>query len=82
MGQSLAQNYLHIIFSTKDRQNLIVPPYEQDLHEYIGGICNQLESPPLIVGGYTDHIHILCKLSRKIALMTAVQKIKPIHLVG
>jgi len=76
MGQSLAQNYIHIVFSTKYREALIKSPYEQELHAYIGGICNDLECQVLIVGGYTDHIHILCKLSKKIALMTLVQKVK------
>ncbi|MEW4922298.1 IS200/IS605 family transposase [Algibacter sp. 2305UL17-15] len=76
MGQSLVKNYVHIVFSTKYREKLIFPPYEQELHAYLGGVCNELECPVLIVGGYTNHVHILCMLSKKIALMTMVQKIK------
>jgi len=76
MGQSLAQNYIHIIFSTKHRQPFIHPPVASELYAYIGGICHQLECLPLTVGGYTDHVHILCKLSKKIALMTLVEKVK------
>jgi putative transposase len=76
MGQSLAQNYIHLVFSTKNRHPFIKPPYEQELHAYLGGICKELESPALKVGGYTDHIHILLKLSKKVALMTLVEKVK------
>lgn len=76
MGQSLVKNYIHIVLSTKYREELIYPPHEQELHAYIGGVCKELECPVLIVGGYTNHIHILCMLSKKIALMTLVQKIK------
>ena len=76
MGQSLVQNYIHLVFSTKYRQPLIQPPYEQELHAYIGGVCKALGCRVLIVGGYVDHIHILCMLSQKIALMTLVQKVK------
>ncbi|MDX1941799.1 MAG: IS200/IS605 family transposase [Saprospiraceae bacterium] len=76
MGQSLVQNYLHIVFGTKYRQPLIHPPVEQELHSYLGGICNKLECPVIKVGGYTDHIHILCKLSKKIALMKLVEEVK------
>lgn len=76
MGQSLVQNYIHIVFSTKHRQTLIHPPVEQELHSYLGGICNRLECQSIIVGGYTDHIHILCKLSKKIALMKLVEEVK------
>jgi putative transposase len=76
MGQSLAQNYIHLVFSTKNRHPYIKPPYEQELHAYLGGICKELECPALKVGGYTDHIHILLKLSKKVALMTLVEKVK------
>lgn len=76
MGQSLVKNYIHITFSTKNREALIFEPYESELHAYIGGTCKELDCTPIIVGGYTDHIHILCMLSKKIALMTLVQKIK------
>jgi putative transposase len=76
MGQSLAQNYIHLIFSTKHRQPLIQPTVEADLHAYLGGICKRLDSQPIIIGGFTDHIHILCKLSKKIALMKLVEDVK------
>ncbi len=76
MGQSLAKNYLHIVFSTKYRQPLIRAPYEDQLHGYLGGICKNLECHPIKIGGYTDHVHILCMLSKKIALMKLVEEVK------
>ena len=76
MGQSLVKNYLHIVFSTKHRQPLITDDVENELHAYLGGICKNLECQPIKVGGYTDHIHILCMLSKKIALMKLLEEIK------
>ena len=76
MGQSLVQNYLHIIFSTKHRKPLITSAIESELHAYLGGICNRLECPPIKVGGYTDHVHILCKLSKKITLIKLMEEVK------
>ena len=76
MGQSLVKNYIHIVFSTKYRQPLITDDIEGELHAYLGGICKKLECHPLKVGGYTDHIHILCMLSRKITLMKLLEEIK------
>ena len=76
MGQSLVKNYLHIVFSTKHREEIIRPPVEEELHAYLGGICKKLECPPIIVGGYTDHVHILCMLSKKIALMKLLEEVK------
>ncbi|MBL7840738.1 MAG: IS200/IS605 family transposase [Cyclobacteriaceae bacterium] len=76
MGQSLVKNYVHLVFSTKHRQPLINPPVEEELHAYLGGICNRLECTVIKVGGYTDHIHILCMLSKKIALIKLMEELK------
>lgn len=76
MGQSLVKNYLHIVFSTKYRQALIQEPVENELYSYLGGICRNLECLPIKIGGYTDHIHILCLLSKKIALMKLLEEVK------
>ena len=76
MGQSLVINNLHIVFATKHRKPMIFPPHEEALHAYLGGICKKLECPPIIIGGYTNHIHILCSLSKKIPLMKLVEELK------
>jgi putative transposase len=76
MGQSLVRNYIHIIFSTKHRQKLILPSIENELFAYLVGICEELECKPLRVGGYLDHIHIVCMLSKKIALMKLIEELK------
>ena len=48
MGQSLVKNYMHIVFSTKHRQPLIHPPYEDELHAYLrAGFVKTLECPPI-----------------------------------
>jgi REP element-mobilizing transposase RayT len=76
MGQSLVKNYIHIVFSTKHREQLIYEPFENELHAYLGGICKNLECHPLKIGGSTEHIHILCMLSKKIALMKLLEALK------
>ena len=76
MGQSLVKNYVHLVFSTKHRQPLILPPVEAELHAYLGSICNSRECQSLKVGGYADHVHILFMLSKKIALMKLVEEVK------
>ena len=76
MGQSLVKNYIHIVFSTKHRQPLIQLLVEAELHSYLGGICNKLDCQVLKVGGYTDHVHILCMLSKKITLIKLLEELK------
>ena len=76
MGQSLVKNYIHIVFSTKHRESLIPDSIELELHNYLGGICNNLECQVVKVGGYKDHIHILCLLSKKITLVKLMEQLK------
>ncbi len=76
MGQSLAKIYMHIAFSTKHREQLIFPPVEAALHKYMASICDNMECPAIQVGGYTDHVHVFCRLSKNIALAQLVREIK------
>jgi len=76
MPQSLSKVYVHITFSTKDRQNLIDDNIKNKLFEYLGGICKKLECNPVRVGGYKNHVHILCILSRKITQMKLLEEVK------
>ena len=76
MPQSLTQLYVHIVFSTKYRQPLISDEVKESLYQYLGGICRELECYPIKVGGYYDHVHILCSHSRKITLMKLLEEVK------
>ena len=76
MSQSLVKNYVHLVFSTKYRQPLITATVEDELYAYLGGTCKSLECHPIKVGGYRDHVHILCMLSKKIALMKLLEEVK------
>lgn len=76
MGQSLSKVYVHIIFSTKKIHNLIDDQIENQLFEYLGGICRGLDCTPIQIGGYKDHVHILCQLSNKITQSKLLEEIK------
>ncbi|MBW7673987.1 IS200/IS605 family transposase [Chryseobacterium chendengshani] len=78
MPQSLVKNYILINFSTKHRNDFIDEKIETELFAYISALCKDLESPALQIGGTDNHIHILCLLSRKIAMMKFVQEIKAV----
>jgi putative transposase len=77
MGQSLAQIYLHVVFSTKDRRPFLQDELAQkDLHGYLAGTCRNLESPSIRVGGVEDHVHILCQLSKTLSVANRVCELK------
>jgi REP element-mobilizing transposase RayT len=77
MPQSLAQIYLHVVFSTKQRRAYLQSAELCDeLHKYLGGVCRNLDAPSLIVGGAVDHVHVLRRFSRTITLADFVRELK------
>jgi putative transposase len=75
--QSLAQIYLHIVFSTKHREPLLLDrALREETHNYLGGTCRNLDSLPIIVGGVADHVHILCHLGKTWAVSDLVRELK------
>lgn len=76
MPQSLNKIYIHIVFSTKNREPLISDDIKEELFNYLGGVCKNLECNPIQVGGYKDHVHILCLLSKKITLIKLLEELK------
>lgn len=76
MSQSLSKVYVHLTFSTKKRFPFIDDSIKERLWEYLGGICKGLECNPVQIGGYSDHVHILCLLSKKVAQMKLVEEVK------
>jgi putative transposase len=76
MGHTLVKAYVHIVFSTRKRQPLILPEIEMALHQQIASICRSLECLPLKVGGFKDHVHILCSLHKDISILELIEEVK------
>ncbi|MCG8586966.1 MAG: transposase [Pirellulales bacterium] len=78
MPQSLSNVVVHIVYSTKHRKPwLHDADLRNELYAYNATILkNNVDSPALLIGGVEDHVHILCALSRKHAIMDVVQKSK------
>ncbi len=77
MPQSLVQVYVHVVFSTKHRTPFLLDrALREETHHYLGGTCRNLESPPIIVGGVADHVHILCHLSKNWSVSDVVRDLK------
>lgn len=76
MPQSLAKVYLHVIFSTKNREPVLADEWRDELFHVLGGATNNLGCQSLIVGGVADHVHLLFQLGRTISIADATGKIK------
>lgn len=76
MPQSLADLYVHIVFSTYGRVKCLSPSVTPHLWKYLAGICNGLNCPTLEIGGTDDHVHILCKLAKDITVQDLIRNLK------
>ncbi len=76
MPQSLFKILVHIVFSTKNRADLIAPEIENDLFGYIHGIVENNGSKLIIANGTTNHIHLLVSLVKKIDIPELIGDIK------
>ena len=73
---SYTQLYLHCVWATWDRLPLITAEVETPLYTVIAAKCRELGCTPLAIGGINDHIHLLVRLSPKIAVAQLVGQIK------
>ena len=76
MSQSLANIVIHLVFSTKKRQQLIRDEERGQLHAYMTGILNNLESPLIEINSVRDHVHILFAQSKNHAPSKIVAEVK------
>lgn len=74
MAQSLSQVHIHIVFHTKTMtiRRTDLPR----LWAYIAGVARGVGSMVTIVGGETDHVHMLCTLPRTITMSDFLEEIK------
>ena len=64
MPQSLVKILVHIVFSTKNREDLIVPELENGLYAYASGIINNHGARLITANGTENHSHFLVSLGR------------------
>jgi REP element-mobilizing transposase RayT len=76
MPQSLAQIYVHIIFSTKERYPFINESIEPELFAYMGDTIQRCEGVPFLINGTADHVHLLSSMPRTISLSKYIEEIK------
>jgi putative transposase len=76
MSQSLSKLFVHIVFHVKKTSCLIRKQDKNELYAYMGSIIKDNESIPILINGVENHVHILCIMSKNIALAKLVEEIK------
>ena len=73
---SYTQIYYHIIFSTKNREPVLVPEARQAIYKYLWGILDAKQCHLYRMGGAFDHIHMLTHIHPAAALAGLVRDLK------
>jgi putative transposase len=76
MPQSLAKIYIHLIFSTKNRECVLADDILPNLHAYMGGTLNGLGCSAFEINTEPDHAHLLFVMTRTETLSDVVGKVK------
>lgn len=76
MPQSLVRNLIHVVFSTKNRADLITPEIEGGLFGYMHGIVENNKSKLILANGTTNHVHLLISLGKTLSISLLVGDIK------
>jgi putative transposase len=76
MAQSFGPVYVHIVFSTKHRENLLSKELYTEFARYITPILKDCKARLITAGGMPDHVHLLIDLGRESSVSTLLREIK------
>ena len=68
--------HYHLVFSAKERRNLIDFAWRERLHAYLGGVIRSLDGIPEAIGGIGDHVHLLIGLRATHRLADVMRELK------
>ena len=76
MSHSFYNVWIHAVFATKDRQELITSDLEEDLYPFLYAEFKELGCKLKIVNGLSDHIHCLFMLDAQKSFSAVMKQIK------
>jgi REP element-mobilizing transposase RayT len=76
MPSTYTSLHYHLVWSTKERRNLIEAAWKRRLHAWLGGAVRAQGGVALAVGGMSDHVHVLAGLKATSCLADVMRVIK------
>lgn len=76
MAQPLIEMYAHIILSTRNREEFIKDNDLRKIHSYIKALIDNNNCQTIMIGGTSNHMHILCKLASAASPAMLMQALK------
>jgi len=77
MPRSFSAVNIHLVFSTKDRRPFLADREVRDeMHRFLGGVSKSLGCQPTLIGGVSDHVHMLVGLGKTICQADLAKEVK------
>ncbi|MEZ0180669.1 IS200/IS605 family transposase [Flavobacterium oncorhynchi] len=76
MSESFTKLWIHAIWATKNRQELIGFSIEKQLYDFIWQELSELGCPVRIINGMPDHVHVLFLQNPQKTISDIVKQIK------
>jgi putative transposase len=76
MSHTYISNFIHCVFSTKERRKIIAPEIKERLWFYMGGIARKHKAKIIAIGGTEDHVHLLLSMPTTLSVAKIIQLIK------
>lgn len=76
MSHSFYKIWLHVVFSTKDREPLISNEKEKIVYKYIAEQLKECGCPVRIINGMPDHVHLLFLQNPQKSVAETIKQIK------
>ena len=76
MRRSKAEIYLHLVWTTRNRQPWLTPELVSPVYACIETVARRLGCTVLALGGMPDHVHLVVMLPPKRAVYLLAQQVK------
>jgi REP element-mobilizing transposase RayT len=76
MAGTFSQIYIHVVFAVWGRRNMLSEKWREEVYKYIAGLIRNKDQKPIIVGGFSDHLHILIGIRPSVLISDLIRDIK------
>ncbi|HXT62201.1 MAG TPA: IS200/IS605 family transposase [Pyrinomonadaceae bacterium] len=76
MSRTFTSLLTHIVFSTKNREPMIVADLKPQLYAYLGGLTRELKGKSYGINGTSDHVHMLVNLPPVVSISDTLRFLK------
>ena len=76
MSDHCTHIYAHMVWATHRRLPLLTPEVEDRVQGCILAVCGDLDCKPLVIGGTSDHIHLLVRLHPTVSVSALAKRVK------